>query len=267
MNVGKYTQTYSEDLKLKGYSKNTIKNYVCQIDLFLNNFQGKFTKPSEINEKAIKDYLIQFKTRNSMCHALSALKLFYKMTIKQPMKLKHIEYPRSEKKLPQVIDKDYIAGRISKIENKKHKAIIALAFSTGLRVSEVINLKIEHFDLDRNLINILNAKGRKDRVVPLSNNVRLILREYWKEYKPKVFLFNGQGSEQYSARSCNQIVKKYLGEKYHFHTLRHSSFTALLEAGTDLRVIQTIAGHSSAKTTEVYTHVSRSLLNKIQLPI
>lgn len=267
MNFPKYVDLYRNDLKLKGYSKNTIKNYSSQIELFLKSQSNHFSEPSKINEKTIKDYLIQFKTRNSMCHALSALKLFYKITIKQPMKLKHIEYPRSEKKLPQVIDKDFILDRISKIENKKHKAIIALAFSTGLRVSEVINLKIEHFDLDRNLINILNAKGRKDRVVPLSENVRLILREYWKEYKPKVYLFNGQGSEQYSAKSCNQIVKKYLGDKYHFHTLRHSSFTALLETGTDIRVIQKIAGHSNSKTTESYTHVSNQLLSKVNLPI
>jgi integrase len=202
-----------------------------------------------------------------MCHAISALKLFYKLTIKQPLKFKHIKYPRSEKKLPKVIDKEFLLKKISEIENKKHKAIIALAFSTGMRVSEVINLKIKDFDLERNIIHIKNAKGRKDRIVPLSQNLRLILREYYLEFKPKEFLFNGQGSLQYSSRSCNEIVKKYLGGDFHFHTLRHSSFTALLESGIDLRIIQKLAGHSSSKTTEIYTHVSTNLLSQVTLAL
>jgi site-specific recombinase XerD len=267
MQIPKYIELYRKDLTLKNYAENTIKNYCFQVEYFLKSQQNNFTEPSKINEKSIKDWLLQFKTRNSMCHNISALKLFYKLTIKQPLKFKNIEYPRSEKKLPQVIDKDFILDRISKIENKKHKAIISLAFSTGIRVSEIINLKIADFDLERNLINIKNAKGRKDRIVPLSHNVRLILREYFKEFRPKTFLFNGQFELKYSPKSCNQIVKKYLGENYHFHTLRHSSFTALLENGTDLRIIQSIAGHSSSKTTEIYTHVSKSLLSKVQLPI
>jgi len=267
MNIPKYVNLYRKDLELKNYSFNSIKNYTKQVELFLVTQSEFFTEPSKINEQAIKNYLLQFKTRNSMCHAISALKLFYKLTVKQPLKFKHIEYPRSEKKLPKVIDKEFLLKKISEIENKKHKAIIALAFSTGMRVSEVINLKIEDFDLERNIVHIKNAKGRKDRIVPLSQNLRLILRAYYLEFKPEEFLFNGQGSLQYSSRSCNEIVKKYLGSDFHFHTLRHSSFTALLESGIDLRIIQKLAGHSSSKTTEIYTHVSNQHLSKIELPI
>jgi site-specific recombinase XerD len=117
------------------------------------------------------------------------------------------------------------------------------------------------------IINIKNGKGKKDRIVPLSPNILELLRNYFKEYKPKEYLFNGQNSLKYSSTSCNQIVKKYLGNKYHFHLLRHSCFTSLLECGTDLRIIQNLAGHSSSKTTEIYTHVSTNLLNKINLPI
>ena len=267
MNIPKYVDLYRKDLELKKYSFNSIKNYTKQVELFLTTQSEFFTEPSKINEQAIKNYLLQFKTRNSMCHAISALKLFYKLTIKQPLKFKHIKYPRSEKKLPKVIDKEFLLKKISEIENKKHKAIIALAFSTGMRVSEVINLKIKDFDLERNIIHIKNAKGRKDRIVPLSQNLRLILREYYLEFKPKEFLFNGQGSLQYSSRSCNEIVKKYLGGDFHFHTLRHSSFTALLESGIDLRIIQKLAGHSSSKTTEIYTHVSTNLLSQVTLAL
>ena len=117
------------------------------------------------------------------------------------------------------------------------------------------------------IINIKNGKGKKDRIVPLSETLLFLLREYFKEYRPTEYLFNGQNSLQYSSGSCNQIVKKYLGKDYHFHLLRHSCFTHLLENGTDLRIIQKLAGHSSSKTTEIYTHVSTNILNKINLPI
>jgi site-specific recombinase XerD len=134
-------------------------------------------------------------------------------------------------------------------------------------VSEIVNLKIEDIDSKRMIIHIKNAKGRKDRIVPLSLTVLTLLREYFKEYKPSDYLFNGQNSSQYSIRSCQQIYKKYIDENSSIHTLRHSSFTNLLESGTDLRIIQKIAGHSSSKTTEIYTHVSNILLSKVKLPI
>jgi site-specific recombinase XerD len=117
------------------------------------------------------------------------------------------------------------------------------------------------------LIYIKNAKGRKDRIVPLSEAVLELLRKYYIEYKPKQYLFNGQNSIQYSIGSCQKIYKKYIDSNSSIHTLRHSSFTNLLESGTDLRIIQKIAGHSSSKTTEIYTHVSNNILNKVKLPI
>lgn len=267
MNIPKYVEMYRNDLKLKNYSDNTIKNYSSQVEIFLRNQQEQFTEPAKINEQSIKNWLLQFKTRNAMCHAISALKLFYSKTIKQPMKFKHIEYPRSEKKLPQIIEKEYLLEQISKIHNKKHKAIISLAYSTGMRVSEVCNLKLIDIDSKRMIITIRQSKGKKDRIVALSEKILEILREYFKEFKPKEYLFNGQFSLQYSHRSCNQIVKQYLGKEYHFHQLRHSNATALLEAGTDLRIIQKHLGHSSSKTTEIYTHVSTAILQNIALPI
>lgn len=267
MNFPKYIEMYRNDLKLKNYSENTIKNYSCQVELFLKNQAGSFTEPAKINEEAIKTYLLQFKTRNAMCHAISALKLFYQKTIKQPLKFKYIEYPRSEKKLPRIIDKEFLLDRISKIENKKHKAIIALAYSTGMRVSEVCNLKQTDIDSKRMIITIRQSKGRKDRTVKLSQYVLELLREYHREYRPKEYVFNGQFDLQYSHKSCNSIVKQYLGKEFHFHLLRHSNATALLESGTDLRIIQKHLGHSSSKTTEIYTHVSTAILKNIPLPI
>lgn len=267
MNIPKYLEMYRKDLILKNYSHNTIKNYVYQADLFLRHQEKEFTEPSKVNEQAIKNWLLQFKTRNAMCHSLSALKLFYKMTIKQPRKFRYIEYPRSEKKLPRIINKSFLLDCISKITNTKHKAVISLAYSTGMRVSEVCNLKISDIDSKRMVISIRQSKGRKDRIVALSEKILVILRVYFLEYKPKEYLFNGQFTQQYSTTSCNQIVKKYLGKEFPFHLLRHSNATALLEAGTDLRIIQKHLGYSSSKTTEIYTHVSTNILQSMSLPI
>lgn len=267
MNIPKYIQLYRNDLVLANYSKNTIDSYVCQVELFLKKFQENFTEPKKINEKAIKAYLLTFKAVNSLKHAQCAIKLFYTQTLRQPNKFKFIPYPRREKKLPKVIDKDFILEQINKIQNKKHKAIIALAYSTGMRVSEVCNLLISDIDSDRMIITIRQSKGRKDRIVALSETILTLLREYYQEYKPQQYLFNGQFSLKYSHGSCNKIVKKYIGKDYHFHTLRHSNATALLEAGTDLRIIQKHLGHNSSKATEIYTHVSTNVLQKIALPI
>jgi len=267
MNIGKYVEMYSEDLKLKNYSSNTIENYKSQVSLFLKYFENVATKPSEISEKQIKEWLLKANSINGRKHRISAVKLFYKLTGKQPLKFKHIKYPRSERKLPQIIEKQFLLDRIEKIDNKKHKAIIALAYSTGMRVSEVCNLKITDVDSKRMIITIRQSKGRKDRIVALSNKILEILRSYFSEYKPKEYLFNGQFDAKYSPTSCNQIVKKYLGKEFHFHLLRHSNATALLEAGTDLRIIQKHLGHSSSKTTEIYTHVSTNVLQSMALPI
>lgn len=169
--------------------------------------------------------------------------------------------------MPQIIERDFLLDKINQIGNIKHKAIISLAYSVGLRVSEVINLKISDIDSKRMIITIRQAKGRKDRIVPLSSTILELLREYFKVFRPKEYLFNGKFDVKYSSTSCNQLVKHYLGKNYHFHLLRHSSATAMLESGVDLRHIQKILGHSSSKTTEIYTHVSIAQLNRITLPL
>lgn len=267
MNIIKYVQMYSDDLRLKNYSDNTISNYTNQVKLFLEYFNKTATKPSEISEKQIKQWLLLANSINGRKHRISAVKLFYQLTGKQPLKFKHIEYPRSERKLPQIIDKEFLLDAILKIQNTKHKAIIALAYSTGMRVSEVCSLKIADIDSKRMIITIRQSKGRKDRIVALSVKILEFLRIYFLEYRPKEYLFNGQFDLQYSHTSCNQIVKKYLGKQYHFHLLRHSNATALLESGTDLRIIQKHLGHTNSKTTEIYTHVSTNIISKMNLPI
>lgn len=267
MNIPKYVGLFRRDLEYKNYSDNTIKNYVSQIQVFLNKFNKVYSEPSKINSEEIKNWLLETSAINSRKHRLSAVKLFYKYTIKQPKKFQQIEYPKSEKKLPRIIEKEFLLQKLSQIENIKHKAILSLAYSTGMRVSEICNLKIEDIDSKRMLINVRQSKGRKDRIVPLSKNILGLLRTYYRQEKPVNYLFNGQVKEQYSTRSCGNIVKKYIGEDFHFHLLRHSNATALLESGVDLRLIQKTLGHKNIKTTEIYTHVNTTLLRNIATPI
>ena len=266
MQISNFTKNYERDLKVKNYADSTIKNYGCQISMFLKYFESK-DSPKHISSDEIKKYLLTAKEVNSQRHMHSAIKLFYKYTVHQPQKFRFIEYARKGKKLPCVIDKDYLISKIDLIQNIKHKAIIMLAYSTGMRVSEICNLLLSDIDSKRMIIIIRQGKGDKDRLVPLSEKVLIVLRQYFTEYKPKQYLFNGQFDVQYSHRSCNEIVKKYIGSDYHFHTLRHSNATALLESGTDLRIIQKLLGHSSSKTTEIYTHVSTNIISKVNTPI
>jgi site-specific recombinase XerD len=261
-----YYKIGKQKLKCYNYSENTISIYLHYIEEFLNKVNVYPTKLSSQNfQNYIDNY--NFSSISQQNQIISSIKFFYEKVLNKKYNKIDFNRPRNEKRLPQIIDKNYLLNQISKIENLKHKSIISLAYSVGLRVSEIINLKIEDFDSKRMIINIIQAKGKKDRIVPLSNNILNLLRNYYKEYKPKTYLFNGQNSLQYSSTSCNQIVKKYLGNKYHFHLLRHSCFTSLLENGADLRIIQKLAGHKSIKTTEIYTHISKQILNKIPLPI
>jgi len=264
----KVLEIFENKLRYKNYSKNTIKVYRQTLHQYFKETDCK--DPYRISTKEIVNYL-ESKSFTSVAQQnqfIGCLKLFARYILnKKDIHLDKIERPRKERKLPKVIDKEFLLDRISKIDNLKHKSIISLAYSTGMRVSEVCNLKIEDIDSKRMLIHIRNSKGNKDRFVPLSPTILALLREYFKTFKPREYLFNGQFSLQYSHRSCNEIVKKYLGNEFHFHLIRHSHATALLESGTDLRYIQDQLGHSSSKITEVYTHISTTHKHKLPLPI
>jgi integrase/recombinase XerD len=249
------------------YSKNTQNTYIKHIKDFIKSIKNK--QIIHCNSKDFQSYLdnYSFSSISQQNQVINAIKFLYKEVLNKKYNKVNFKRPRSEKRLPKVIDHKHIINQLSKIKNLKHKSILTIAYSVGLRVSEIINLKIEDIDSKRMLMHIKNAKGKKDRIVPLSYNVLKLLRDYYKEFKPIEYLFNGQNSNQYSIQSCQKLYKKYIDEDTSIHTLRHSSFTNLLENGTDLRIIQKLAGHSSSKTTEIYTHVSNELLNKIDLPI
>ena len=261
-----YYEICNQKLKYLNYSDRTIKSYLFYINQFLNTIK---ISPTRLTSGDFQSYLdnYNFTSVSQQNQVINAIRFLYKFGLEKKYDKVSFKRPKSEKKLPKVIDGEFIKKQLSKIENIKHKSILTLTYSVGLRVSEVVNLKIEDIDSKRMIIHIKNAKGRKDRIVPLSQTVLELLRNYFTVYKPKTYLFNGQTSLKYSPNSCNKIVKKYLGENYHIHQLRHSCFTNLLESGVDLRIIQKIAGHSNVKTTEIYTHVSNQLLSKIKLPI
>lgn len=255
-----------QKLNYLNYSPRTKENYLGHISRFITS-QTK--SAAHLNSKDFQYYLdnYQFTSVSQQNQVINAIRFLYKFGLDKKYDKVSFKRPKSEKKLPKVVDGDFIINQLSKIENIKHKAILTLTFSVGLRVSEIVNIKIEDIDSKRMLIHIKNAKGRKDRIVPLSPNVLNLLREYFIQYKPKEYLFNGQFTNKYSIGSCQQLYKKYIDPSGHIHTLRHSFATNLLENGTDLRLIQKILGHSNVKTTEIYTHVSNQILSKVNLPV
>jgi len=244
-----------KNMRFKNYSERTIEVYVNYAEKFLKSFDNDIY---HISQKQAKQWLIDYNysSISQQNQIISAVKALYKYVVNSKLVVVNIERPRKEKKLPVIIDKDFLLDKISKIENLKHKAIISLGASVGLRVSEVVNLKITDIDSDRMVINIRNAKGKKDRIVPLSENILNLLREYFKNYKPKEYLFNGQSKLMYTASSCNKLVKKYIRNDYHYHLLRHFTFTNLVDQGIDISYVQKLAGHNDIKTTSIYVHLS-----------
>lgn len=272
MEIPKYIDQFRKELKLKNYGTKTIENYCSQIGCFLKYFNGKFTEPSKINDQSIKDYLLTAVTINHQRSRHSAIKLFYIHVIHQPMKFKYIEYGRKDKKLPIVLSVEEVQKMFSVCENTKHKVILALLYSCGLRVSELIKLKWQHVDRSRMVINIIAAKGNKDRQVMLTPELIPLLEKYWNEYKSKEYVLNGQLELQYSDRSVGEVVKQLakkagINKRVYTHLMRHCSFTHMVEAGTDIALIQKIAGHSNIKTTNIYLHTSHNLISKIKSPL
>lgn len=264
----KTLQQYQRELRLKNYAENSINSYVNHVKLFLEHFM---TDPKKITESQIKDYLVASTSLAQQKQRTGALKLYYKFVMKQERKFESIEYPKRATKLPVLLSIDEIKAIFGKVINVKHKAILMLMYSTGIRESELINLMIKDIDSSRMIIHIRDAKGGKDRFVPLSQKVLELLRDYFKQYHPKEFLFNGQFDVRYSATSVRQIVKKYsalagIKKRVYPHLLRHCSATHLYEAGTDISIIQRVLGHKSSKTTQIYAHMSNLMISGLKTP-
>lgn len=267
-------ETFKRYLLSKRYSPNTINTYSDALKSFLTFCNTKAVKDIS-NDDFIaynNDYILKNKFSSSYQNQIvNAIKLFFKIVKDSKIEIDKIHRPKREKTLPNVLSKEEVLKIIDATENLKHKTLLALIYSAGLRISEAINMKLKDIDSIRMLIHVKNAKGKKDRYTLLSEKVLLLLREYYLVYKPKEYLFEGQFGGMYSSRSA-QVILKQAAEKagirkpITLHTLRHSFATHLLESGTDLRYIQDLLGHSSPKTTMIYTHVTNDSLKKIKNP-
>ncbi|WP_241773543.1 tyrosine-type recombinase/integrase [Chryseobacterium sp. Leaf394] len=192
---------------------------------------------------------------------MATITKFYGEVLHRKIDLSHLYPKRKEHKLPKFLTKDEVKRILDATENLKHKTILTTIYSCGLRLSEAIGIQISDVKSKENLLLIKQSKGNKDRIVPLSQKLVDILRDYYREYKPKLFLFEGQTGGQYSPRSVQQILKNSLKKAKIYspatvHTLRHSYATHLLENGTDIRIIKELPRHNNIKTTEIYTHIT-----------
>lgn len=266
--------SYLEKLELKRYAKSTVNTYVCCFEAFLNHYKDR--KLEDLNELDIRAYLQQLikqgYSNSSINQAINAIKFYYEVVLEMPNRFYAIERPRKETKLPKVLAKEEVLAIIDRANNIKHRCIISLLYSAGLRRSEVLELKPEDINGKRMVICVRSAKGNKDRYTLLSHTLLKELREYYLEWRPRHYLFEGPRGKRYSAESVTQIVRKAskkakIKKRVTPHMLRHSFATHLLEAGTDLRYIQVLLGHNSTKTTEIYTHVATNVYKNIRNPL
>ena len=262
-------------LKLKAYANNTIELYRGEILQLMRLLKDRSL--ASLTPNQIKSYLLWLlqtrKCSETKVHStLNALKFCFEQVLYKPKIFIEIPRPKKPYLLPRVIAKEKVADVIYKNTNIKHRCMLMLAYSSGIRVSEIVNLKISDIDSKRMTIFISRAKGKKDRIVALSQKLLTELRKYYKEYKPREFLFEGQGNKQYAIRSVQEVFSKAkinagVKSKGGIHTLRHSYATHLLEAGTDIRYIQELLGHNSINTTLKYTHVSIRTIRNIKSPL
>lgn len=262
-------------LTLKGYSEKTKKSYIGHLRRFL---EYSDIKTKDLTKEHVEQYMFHLLQDKNNSHAfvnqtLSSLKIFYKEILNKGKILYDIPRPKKERKLPNILSEIEIKSILSGIKNLKHKAILYMVYSSGLRVSEVASLKVNDIDSKRMLVHIVQGKGRKDRYTMLSNATLNILREYAKAYKPSDWLFpGGNKGEHITERTIQRVFKDAclnvkINKNVSLHALRHSFATHLLESGTDLRYIQELLGHKSSKTTEIYTHVSKTNLSNIKSPL
>ena len=267
-------ESYLLKLELKRYANNTVKTYVSCFEAFINHY--KHLEPEHINENDIRAYLqklIQEGSSNSYVNqSINAIKFYYEVVMEMPNRFYGMERPRREEKLPKVLSKKEIISIIEHTNNIKHRCVVSLLYSAGLRRNELLNLVPEDIDGKRMTIKVRTGKGNKDRITILSETVLRELRDYYKIWKPKTFLFEGPMGAKYSAESVAKVVRQAaidarIKKRVSPHMLRHSFATHLLEAGTDLRYIQVLLGHKSTKTTEIYTHVATNIFFKIKNPL
>jgi len=255
------------ELKIRGFSPLTIRNYSFFVEKFLERI-GK--KPKDIDEDDAKLYLSEMfdtKAKNTIMLAAASLKFFYSEILKK--EFGNVKMPKKDKRLPEVLTKDEVRILIDAADNRKSRLIISLLYSSGLRVSELVNLKLDDVNLGDKTGWVRKGKGSKDRLFTISENLAEELQEYLKGREHE-FVFSK--TKPLTTRNIQKIIKLTaaragIQKKVTPHTLRHSFATHLLEQGTDIRYIQSLLGHQSISTTQIYAHVSSEELKKIKNPL
>ena len=263
-----------KQLTLSRYSRSTIKTYKSFFTQFLLFIQSD--KPEELEKADIMKFLLHGMQKKNWSEstqnqAVNAIKFYYEKVLGQERSFYELR-PRRGTKLPGIFSEQEIVKIFSVIQNVKHKCILMIIYSAGLRIGECVKLRREDINFERKSVFVVAAKGKKDRYSVLSNKVIELLKEYLEFYQPDYWLFEGQEGGQYSARSIQKIFRRAVKEAKvnpysTVHTLRHSFATHLLERGTDLRYIQMLLGHNSLETTEIYTHITRKAREKLCSPL
>ncbi|WP_373523836.1 site-specific tyrosine recombinase/integron integrase [Aquiflexum sp.] len=279
-NYRKCPEEYVQKLEERRYSEGTIKAYVPLFEEFINFFSKMAIE--DLGEKEVMEFsrfLVNERKVSSSYQnqAINAIKFYFEKVRRGERKYYHVDRPIREKALPEVLSEEEVTKILRVTKNIKHKAILMTIYSAGLRIGELVNLKIKDIDSNRMQIRVEQAKGKKDRYTVLSQKTLEILRRYIKQDRPFEYLFEGQGSRKelpvrYSTTSISSILNKAvknagIAKKVTVHTLRHSFATHLLERGTDLRYIQSLLGHESPKTTQIYTHITTKGFDQIKSPL
>jgi integrase/recombinase XerD len=264
-----------KDLQLKGITPRTQRKYLREATN-LSNYFGK--SPVELGEKEVKEYLVHLLedrklSRGTYRNYVAGIKFLYKTTLNREEVVEKIRYPKAKKKLPVVLDLSEIKALLSVMENLKHRALLTITYSAGLRISEAACLKVTDIDSKRMMVRVQQGKGGKDRYSILSQTALELLRRYWRQYRPKEWLFEGQKEGTHICLTAIRQIFLEAKERAGItkpaspHTLRHSFATHLIEAGTSLHHVQLLLGHRSPTTTTVYLHVSKMNLSKVASPL
>jgi len=254
------------EMQIRNYSPRTISLYVSTLAGFSRFYK---TSPDNLSTQQLKDYLQHRIQQDKVSvgtinQTIGAWRLLQVDVLKRDWENFKVKRPKKEKKLPMVLSRKEALNLINALSNLKHRTILTLAYTTGLRRGEVLNLKPEHIDADRNQIRVADGKGHKQRMVPVSNSVLALLREYYKKYRPEIYLFEGwKSGNQYAPTSFAKIVKRAalkasIKKTVSPHILRHSFASHMLEQGLNLKKLQLIMGHSTMKTTSIYLHVTNT---------
>ena len=263
-------------LKIKRYSTNTINTYIgllTSFQQFLGDALPIHRLEQHVLKRKVQDVILEknyaFATQKQLT---SAIKLYLDLQFNKKVSFSSIAPRKPQRVLPNVLSSKEVEALLNATENLKHRAMLTTIYALGLRSGELINLKIDDLDGQRNMVLIKVSKGRKDRSLPFPKSLKIFLRRYFKAYRPKTYLFEGLGGRPYASSSLRSVFKQAcqranIKKEVTLHSLRHAYATHLLEAGTDVRVIQKLLGHNSLKTTMIYTHVSSAEMGKVESPL